>query len=104
MDSYFDKLDKSLRLKKKQSEIIEKLKDKIFEKNNQKAKEFFKLYLESVMSVINYEKKESKYLIVPPYSLAKFSLVACPRYASIAFFIVLVSSFFIENCSIISYS
>jgi hypothetical protein len=47
MDSYFDKLDKSLRLKNKQSEIIEKLKDKIFKKNNQKAKEFFKLKFEN---------------------------------------------------------
>ena len=50
MNNYFDKLDKSFRfkkkqseIKKKQSEINEEFKDKIFKKNNQKAKEFFKL-------------------------------------------------------------
>ena len=54
MNNYFDKLDKSFRfkkkqseIKKKQSEINEEFKDKIFKKNNQKAKEFFKLKFEN---------------------------------------------------------
>ena len=37
-------------------------------------------------------------------NLAKFNLLACIRYSSRAFFIVLVSPFVIKYCSIILYS